>query len=52
MALAWVLRREEVTSVLVGASKSSQMLDNLGAINSATFTEEELAIDEIALMRF
>jgi L-glyceraldehyde 3-phosphate reductase len=50
MALAWVLRREEVTSVLVGASKPSQILDNLGAINSAPFTEEELlAIDEIAL---
>lgn len=50
MALAWVLRREEVTSVLVGASKPSQILDNLCAINSALFTEEELlAIDEIAL---
>ena len=50
MALAWVLRREEVTSVLVGASKPSQILDNLGAINSAPFTEEELlAIDKIAL---
>ena len=50
MALAWVLRREEVTSVLVGASKPSQILDNLGAMNSATFTREELAvIDNIVL---
>ena len=50
MALAWVLRREEVTSVLIGASKPSQILDNLGAMNSAPFTKEELAmIDEIAL---
>lgn len=50
MALAWVLHREEVTSVLIGASKPSQILDNLGAMNSAPFTEEELAmIDEIAL---
>ena len=50
MALAWVLRREEVTSVLVGASKPSQILDNLGAMNSPAFTEEELtAIDKIAL---
>ena len=50
MALAWVLRREEVTSVLIGASKPSQILDNLGAMNAAPFTEEELAmIDEIAL---
>ncbi len=50
MALAWVLHREEVTSVLIGASKPLQILDNLGAVNSAPFTEEELAlIDEIAL---
>ena len=50
MALAWVLRRKEVTSVLVGASKPSQILDNLGAMNSAPFAEEELAlIDKIAL---
>ena len=50
MALAWVLRRTEVTSVLVGASKPSQIFDNLGAMDSAPFTEEELAmIDEIAL---
>ena len=50
MSLAWVLRREEVTSVLVGASKPSQILDNLRAMNSAPFTREELAIiDEIAL---
>ena len=50
MALAWVLRREEVTGVLVGASKPSQILDNLGAMNSAPFTQEELeAIDKIAL---
>ena len=50
MALAWVLRREEVTSVLVGASKPSQILDNLGAMNAAPFTQEELdAIDKIVL---
>ena len=50
MALAWVLRREEVTSVLVGASKPSQILDNLGAMASAPFSTDELAkIDEIAL---
>ena len=50
MALAWVLRREEVTGVLVGASKPSQILDNLGAMNSAPFIQEELeAIDKIAL---
>ena len=42
MALAWVLRRDEVTSVLVGASKPSQILDNLGAMQAAPFTDEEL----------
>lgn len=48
MALAWVLRRDEVTSVLVGASKPSQILDNLGAMQAAPFTDEELqAIDMI-----
>ena len=50
MALAWVLRRDEVTSVLVGASKPAQILDNLGAMTSAPFSDEELAaIDAIAL---
>ena len=50
MALAWVLRREEVTSVLIGASKPSQILDNLKAINSAPFSKEELEkINSIAL---
>ena len=48
MALAWVLRREEVTSVLVGASKPSQILDNLKAADAAPFSAEELAaIDAI-----
>ena len=50
MALAWVLRRKEVTSVLVGASKPSQIIDNLGAMSSAPFSAEELAeIDRISL---
>jgi len=50
MALAWVLRRDEVTSVLVGASKPAQILDNLGAMTAAPFSDEELAaIDAIAL---
>ncbi len=44
MALSWILRDGIVTSVLIGASKSSQILDNLGALNNTTFTEEELKI--------
>ncbi|MBE6611486.1 MAG: L-glyceraldehyde 3-phosphate reductase [Ruminococcaceae bacterium] len=48
MALAWVLRDGIVTSVLVGASKPEQILDNLGAAKNTSFTDEELArIDEI-----
>jgi L-glyceraldehyde 3-phosphate reductase len=50
MALAWVLRDGIVTSVLIGASKSSQILDNIGAIRNTSFTDEELAIiDKISL---
>lgn len=45
MALAWVLKDGEVTSVLIGASKPSQILDNIRAVNNTSFTREEL--DEI-----
>ena len=50
MALAWLLQQKEVTSVLIGASKTQQILDNIKAISSAPFSEEELKlIDEISL---
>ena len=50
MALAWLLQKKEVTSVLIGASKTHQILDNIKAIHSAPFTEEELQkIDEYSL---
>ena len=50
MALAWLLLKKEVTSVLIGASKTQQILDNIKAIHSAPFTEEELQkIDEYSL---
>lgn len=50
MALSWILRDGVVTSVLVGASKPSQILDNLGALKNTRFTQEELQkIDEISL---
>ena len=49
MALAWVLQKSAVTSVLIGASRPEQIIDNIGAIHSAPFTEEELKrIDEIS----
>ncbi|NLE25602.1 MAG: L-glyceraldehyde 3-phosphate reductase [Clostridiaceae bacterium] len=48
MALSWVLRDEGVASVLVGASKVSQLEDNVRCIDNTNFTEEELkAIDSI-----
>ena len=50
MALAWLLKDETITSVLVGASKAEQLLTNIRAINSPGFSAEELKlIDEIAL---
>lgn len=48
MALSWVLKDSEVTSVLIGASRPSQILDNVGIVNAAAFTNEELEkIDQI-----
>lgn len=48
MALSWILRDGEVTSVLIGASRPSQILDNLGMLKGSGFTAEELAkIDEV-----
>ncbi len=48
MALAWIQRDNDITSVLIGASRPSQILDNLGMINAPAFTEEERRkIDEI-----
>jgi L-glyceraldehyde 3-phosphate reductase len=48
MALSWVLRDGEVTSVLIGASKPSQVAENAAIIHAHPFTSEELsAIDQI-----
>ncbi len=48
MALSWILKDDVVTSVLVGASKPSQLLDNIKIINRTPFTAEELeAIDAV-----
>jgi L-glyceraldehyde 3-phosphate reductase len=46
MALAWVLRRPAVTSALIGASRPQQIEENVAALASPAFTNEELtAID-------
>ena len=48
MAIAWILRRPEVTTVLVGASRVSQLDDSLAALECTGFSEDELKkIDEI-----
>ena len=48
MALSWILRDGDITSVLIGASKPSQILDNIGIIHATAFSEEERRrIDEI-----
>lgn len=50
MALSWILKDGEVTSVLIGASKPSQILDNIGALKNTSFSEEELKkIDSFSL---
>jgi L-glyceraldehyde 3-phosphate reductase len=46
MALAWVLRGGKVTSALIGASKVSQIEDNVAALQNLDFSKEELAIIE------
>jgi len=48
LALKWVVKDEMVTSVLIGASKSSQIIDNVGVVNSADFSADEIKkIEEI-----
>ncbi len=48
MALAWILKDGDVCSVLIGASRPSQLLDNVKAAQNCSFTAEELRkIDEI-----
>ena len=51
MALSWILRDGDITSVLIGASRPSRILDNIGCINNTEFSKEEReAIDNISLM--
>lgn len=52
MALNWVLKDGIVTSVLVGASKPEQILDDLKVLESVPFTDEELKkIDALSLLQ-
>ncbi len=48
MALSWVLKDDEVCSVLIGASKPEQIVENISVAQHTSFTEQELAaIEEI-----
>ena len=51
MALAWVLRRSEVTSVLIGASSTAQLEDNVAALDHLAFEPDELEKIESVLSR-
>ena len=42
MALAWILRDGKVTSVLIGASRPEQILENIKALDNVNFSREEL----------
>ena len=42
MALAWVLRRPEVTSVLIGASRPAQIEENVAILDNLSFSDEEI----------
>ncbi|MFP9127612.1 L-glyceraldehyde 3-phosphate reductase [Niallia sp. BSM11] len=53
MSLAWVLRHGKVTSALIGASRVSQVEENVAALNNLDFSEKELAdIDYILTASF
>lgn len=48
MAIAWILRLQGMTSVLIGASKVEQIKENVGALQMLKFSDDELnAIDQI-----
>ena len=48
MALSWILRDGVVTSVLIGASRPEQILDNVRSVKNTRFSAEELAAIDAA----
>ena len=44
MALAWLLRDDRITSVLIGSSKPAQIVDSIEALKNTSFSEEELRL--------
>ena len=52
MALAWILRDGDITSVLIGASRASQVMDNVGMLENVQFSaEERMRIERILAER-
>lgn len=52
MAIAWVLREQKITSCLIGASKVSQLEENVATLNNLEFSSEELQlIDDILAVK-
>ena len=45
MAIAWLLRKPQISSVLVGASSSNQLKENVKSLDNNAFSKDEL--DEI-----
>ena len=49
MALSWILKDEDVTSVLIGVSRPEQIIQNVEIVQNTKFTREELKkIDQIS----
>lgn len=44
MALAWAIQRDCVTTALIGASRLSQIIENVKALDNLTFSDEELTL--------
>ena len=44
MAISWILKDDRITSVLIGASKTEQILDSVKAIKNTSFSEQELGL--------
>ena len=48
MAISWILRNDKITTVLIGASRPEQIVENAEAAKKTNFTEDELnRIEEI-----
>ena len=50
VALAWLLSRSFVTSVIIGAKTSEQLLDNLAAVDSQLSAEQLTRLDEASAL--